>query len=338
MENAGAIKKLYASIGKLITSSLELDKILGCIMEEVRIYFDAENWSLMRLDPLTDELFFVIVKGIDENAVESIRLSLGEGIAGTVAQTGRPVFVPDTSTDHRFTDRVDRATGFITRSIMAVPLVCRNRVLGVIELINRNAGTPYTEDEYLILQTIADFSAIAFANSALYEHAVLMSHTDPLTGLSNRTKLHQILEEAGRNDDTRRRHVDRLLKAIVVVADVDNFKGVNDTFGHAEGDRLLRETTQRLRKILRLEDEMFRIGGDEFLVLIRHDRNEDQEKIMERLKEDLEAISCLPLEEERILTFSYGISCGEMREIETLIRRADDDMYRNKGLKKRAPK
>jgi len=123
MYSLAQIKQLYANIGKLITSSLELDKVLEGIMEEVKVFFDAENWSLMRLDPNTDELFFVIVQGIDRKAVENIRLGPGEGIAGMVAKRGQSVFVPDTSADPRFSDRVDRATGFRTRSVMAVPLI-----------------------------------------------------------------------------------------------------------------------------------------------------------------------------------------------------------------------
>ncbi len=59
------MKKLYANIGKLITSSLQLDAVIEGIMEEVRVFFDPQNWSLLRLDPTTNQLFFVVVKGID---------------------------------------------------------------------------------------------------------------------------------------------------------------------------------------------------------------------------------------------------------------------------------
>jgi hypothetical protein len=78
MEDLFKIKKLYSSIGKIITSSLEFDAIQDSIMEEIHLFFDAENWSLMRFDPNTEELFFVIVKGIDAKAVENIRLGRGK--------------------------------------------------------------------------------------------------------------------------------------------------------------------------------------------------------------------------------------------------------------------
>ena len=166
MEELFKIKKLYSSIGKIITSSLEFGAIQDAVMEEIHLFFDAENWSLMRLDPNTDELFFVIVKGIDAKAVENIRLGRGEGIAGTVARTRKSIFVPDTSRDKRFSDRVDRATGFKTRSLMAVPVIFGDTLYGVIELVNRGSGGLFTEMEHLILQTIADYAAIAFANAA----------------------------------------------------------------------------------------------------------------------------------------------------------------------------
>ncbi|RPI93880.1 MAG: GAF domain-containing protein [Spirochaetales bacterium] len=161
MEELVNIKKLYSSIGKIITSSLEFGVILDSIMEEIHLFFDAANWSLMRLDPNTDELFFVIVKGIDTKAVENIRLGMGEGIAGTVARTKRSIFVSDTSRDRRFSDRVDRATGFKTKSVMAVPIVLGDTLYGVIELVNRTTGGLFTEMEHIILQTIADYAAIA---------------------------------------------------------------------------------------------------------------------------------------------------------------------------------
>ncbi len=334
MYSLAQIKQLYANIGKLITSSLELDKVLEGIMEEVKVFFDAENWSLMRLDPNTDELFFVIVQGIDRKAVENIRLGPGEGIAGMVAKTGKSVFVPDTSADPRFSDRVDRASGFRTRSVMAVPLIFRGAVYGVIELVNRTTGASYTEDEHLVLQTIADFSAIAFANAALYEKVLSLGATDPLTGLGNRANLEEIILNAEQSAGRRRRRVDEDMHALVAVIDIDDFKGINDTYGHREGDAVLKEISRLLRAHVRGNDTVFRIGGDEFLVLMTGPSAVTLAAMENRMRASLSSISEFSMGTRYSVHLSYGTCSGPLSSMRDLIHRADLEMYQNK----KAPK
>lgn len=335
MENLIQIKKMYANIGKLITSSLEIDQILEGIMEEVRLFFDAENWSLMRLDPNTRELFFVIVQGImDSKALESIRLELGEGIAGIVAKTGKSIFVPDTSKDRRFSDKVDRVSGFKTRSIMAVPLLFRGVTYGVIELVNRNSGKAFTEDEHLILQTIADFAAIAFANATLYERVLMMGNTDPLTGLFNRAKLDQIIAQTESIRKRHRRRHDSELYLVVAMIDINDFKGINDTHGHREGDAVLKELSRLLKARLRINDLIFRIGGDEFLTLMFVSSPESLIQFEKRIHRSLEQLSTFKVHRRLSVHFAFGCSAGAFASLGDLIHRADMAMYENKNSKK----
>ncbi len=330
------MRQLYASIGKLITSSLKIEEILGGIMEEVRRFFDAENWSLMRLDPNTRELFFVIIKGIDTKAVENIRLGLGEGIAGYVAKTGESVFVPDAKTDARFTDKVDRITGFDTRSVMAVPVIFKGTIYGVIELLNRTTGARYTDDEMLILQTIADFSAIAFANEALFQQVLMMGHTDPLTGLYNRLSLNQIIAESERDEGPQRRRSDQPRFAIVVLVDLNSFKAINDTLGHREGDAALVKTATLLRSRLRTNDQVFRIGGDEFLVLIREDDPDTLMRVETRIRAEMVKTCVFTIADGYRVEFAFGIASGPMSTLRELMHRADMEMYHCKKGRERA--
>jgi diguanylate cyclase (GGDEF)-like protein len=336
MEELFNIKRLYSSIGKIITSSLEFGAILDAIMEEIHLFFDAENWSLMRLDPNSDELFFVVVKGIDTEAVENIRLGMGEGIAGMVARTKRSIFVPDTSKDRRFSDRVDRATGFKTKSVMAVPVVFGDTLYGVIELVNRTAGGLFTEMEHLILQTIADYAAIAFANAALYEQALQRSLTDPLTGLLNRAKLEQVIADAEKAKSPRRRRYDEEPAAVVVMVDVDKFKEINDGFGHPKGDEVLREVSRIIKTRLRYNDMLFRIGGDEFLAIIPTPA-EQVEKIEKRFAREMKKLSRFAMADGPSVCFSYGTAAGPFPKIRDLIQKADAGMYHHKGTSKQKP-
>lgn len=330
MDQMGSLNRFYASIGKLITSSLDIRDILDGIMEEIRIYFDAENWSLMRLDPATGELFFIIVKGIDDRAVENIRLDPGEGIAGIVARTGTSVYVPDTSVDTRFSGKVDRVTGFATKSIIAVPIKFRDTVFGVIEIINRNTGGIFSSEEHIILQTIADFAAIAFSNAAAYEKAVHLSSIDPLTGLNNRVKLDEIIGAIENPGGLRRRKQDDDINAVAVIIDIDDFKGINDSLGHREGDAVLREASRLLRMILRRNDMLFRIGGDEFLMLVPTTSSDQLHRIEKRILKQLGLISGFSMDGKYEVRFSFGASHGPLRSIQDVIHRADLAMYEKK--------
>jgi len=334
--NSGSPDKtsmLYANIGKLITSSLELHEILEGIMEEIRIFFDPDHWSLMRLDHTTNKLFFTIIKGIDAEIVKNVRIDLGEGIAGRVAETGESIFVQDTSKDPRFTGSVDKITGFNTESIIAVPVIFRGCVYGVIELINSTKGGNFTGKEHFILQTIADFSAIAFANSYLYEQALSMSITDPLTGLLNHARLDSIIEDWEKTKSRLRRHEDQLSRVIAVFIDLDTFKEVNDNFGHMEGDRVLKALARLLENKFRSDDYLFRVGGDEFLVLIRVSATDNIEMLQQRLDRELRSIVIKSSEKNYTVTFSFGISCGHLHEIRNLIKLADKKMYELKDSK-----
>uniref|UniRef100_UPI000B4E8378 cGMP-specific phosphodiesterase n=1 Tax=Leptospira interrogans serogroup Icterohaemorrhagiae serovar copenhageni (strain Fiocruz L1-130) TaxID=267671 RepID=UPI000B4E8378 len=161
--------KLYSSLGKIITSSLEQQEVLSAVMEEVRLFFSPKNWSLMRYDENSEELFFLIAEGIQFNHIRSIRLKSGEGIAGSVVQTKSPIFVENVKNDPRFSKKVDEKTGFETKTIIAVPMIFRGEVHGVIELVNRFDGSSFSPEDLVILQTIADFTAISLAHSDQYE-------------------------------------------------------------------------------------------------------------------------------------------------------------------------
>ncbi len=117
-------------IGKRLTSTINLDEILRLIMNKISELVPAENWSLLLLDELGEYLKFYIAVGIDFNAVKNIKIPIGQGIAGYVAQTTKPAFVDDVQQDQYFDDGVDRVTGFVTRSIICLPLVVQKRASG----------------------------------------------------------------------------------------------------------------------------------------------------------------------------------------------------------------
>lgn len=323
-------KQMYANIGKLITSSLEIHEIIDGVMAEIKQFFDPEHWSLLRLDHTSGELYFIFMKGSDIGRLREFRLRIGEGIAGTVAATGESIFVADARSDSRFSDRVDRLIDFNTRSIIAVPLIHRGVVYGVIEIINSDKQKLFSEDEHFILKTIADFTAIALANSSLYEQVVKQSCHDALTGLFNRKMLNEYIKQCTVSNTPARRCSDTGEEIIVVYMDVNNFKSINDIYSHREGDIALASISEKLRKIFRNDDLLFRIGGDEFLAVMKVNSHEDTTPVLERINKSFEQVFYSSPDGYTEIRISYGISKGDIREIESLISEADRRMYMNK--------
>ncbi|NIO70846.1 MAG: response regulator [Anaerolineae bacterium] len=154
-------------INKAITSSLDLDQILSQTMHGIRRILHVEAGSLLLLDEGSSLLEFKkILRGSQERMV-GFKLKPGEGIAGYVVQKGEPLLVLDAQNDPRFCPRIDEAIGFVTRSILCVPLKVKDRIIGAIEVINKLDGQ-FDENDLWLLNYMAGSVAIALENARLY--------------------------------------------------------------------------------------------------------------------------------------------------------------------------
>lgn len=327
------IQTLFTEIAKLITSSLEVPKIIDAIMRQVEAFFQPHNWSLLRIDPHTNELFFVIAKGIDESVLKNFRLKIGEGIAGKVALTGKSMFIQDAQQDPNFSQKVDSLSGFKTRSLIAVPIKFQKKVLGVIELINAFEDRAFTERELTTLETIADFSAIALTNALAYERINWDSKHDALTGLLNRLALEQLMSEWG---DVKpyyelERKLDTASCIVVALIDIDKFKEVNDQYGHQTGDEVLVKAADILKNCCHEHDCAFRIGGDEFLLILSNLQEKDIPMAEKSISDQLQQHS---RNLDPALGFSFGIASGLKMDLTELIKKADQNMYASKAKRK----
>ena len=154
--------------GGAMTSPMELSARLERVLEQAMELLHAERGSVMLLDEDAGELTVRASRGLDPSRL--FRVPVGEGIAGWVAQHGEPLLVPDVSQDPRFCVQMDRMTGFRSRSILCVPLKSRERVIGVLEAINKRgeAGdSRFTQADLELLTTLASWVAVAVENAWL---------------------------------------------------------------------------------------------------------------------------------------------------------------------------
>jgi diguanylate cyclase (GGDEF)-like protein len=298
--------------GRAMNAGLELSEVLRRILDNALDLLDAGDGSVLLVEE-PGVLRAVCVRG-NEAARDAV-VRIGEGIAGRVAATREPLLIEGGRHD----------------SAMSVPLVHRGTLLGVLN-VNARPGRTFDEYDLRALGLFGEHAASSIANARLHEaeraNAIALAHRayhDPLTDLGNRELFADVVGSA--------LAADRLRPVGVVLLDLDDFKKVNDTIGHATGDRLLCLVAERLTANLDVGDVAARLGGDEFAVLLGDVRSADA---AHRTAERLLAALTGPIElDGRSITVraSVGVAVGRAGDVtvEELLRNADVAMYTAKG-------
>jgi len=304
---------------KMINSSLDLNLIVKRAIEAATNLLDSEAGRLLLIDRDTDELFFETALGGEDKKVQSMRLKKGSGIAGWVADNGRPALVNDVAEDERFYKGIDEQSGFRTRSIVCVPLKFKENIIGVLQVVNKIEGT-FSEDDVIILYAFANQVAIALEDARLYKDSI----TDYLAGLYHHKffslRLKEELERAKRYN----------YSLCLLFIDIDHFKEVNDNFGHSVGSRTIVEVARIIQRNLRAVDVISRYGGDEFEILLPYTSFEGSKIVAERLRKSVEETEF----DGFSITLSIGLTFFDGNDAdlnpEEFIDYADKALYRAK--------
>jgi diguanylate cyclase (GGDEF)-like protein len=314
-------------IGKALTSTLEVRELLEAIMRQVDRLIRPKSWSMLLLDEESQELRFEIAVSPVAEQLKGITLKMGEGIAGWVAMYGEPLLIPDVRRDERFCTHIDEKSSFQTRSIIAVPMKIKERVVGVIELINSFDELVFDDSDLRILSAIADFAAIALENARNYVRINELVVTDDLTGLYNARHFGKMIE-------------DEFIRAeryqyefSLIFLDMDHLKGINDVHGHLVGSRMLSELGGLIKNNIRSSDRAARYGGDEFVIILPQTGKQQAMTLADKLLELLRAREFFADDGQLIrLTASFGVATfpqDAASKVE-LIRAADIAMYQAK--------
>ena len=315
---------VFHELGKALTSSLQLDQVLRTIMEKINEVLRPDTWSLLLMDVDKGELYFQIATGVGAEALKDVRIKLGQGLAGWVAQTGEVVVVPDTSKDSRFFAQVDERTKMETRSIVAVPVRFRDHCLGVIELINCIGPEGFSKRDLALLEALADYAAIAIENARHVQRIHELTITDDCTSLYNARHLNFMLDT-----ELYRSHRYAFEFSLIFI-DLDHFKNINDTHGHLMGSKLLAEIGSAIKEKCRMIDLAFRYGGDEFVAVLPQTSGASAAKAANRLLVALRARRFLSPENLSLrLTASLGVASypEDGDNAAALLERADQRMY-----------
>lgn len=163
---------LIEEIGQNLASTLDLNEVLTRLLTRVHNALDVEDGSILLTEEPSGDLVSQVVLGVlSARMTKHFRVPKGQGIAGQVAETGIPIIVNDAKSDPRHFTKIDETTGFETRSILCVPILTHERILGVLEVFNKKSGS-FTPQDQMLLSSIANYAGIALENARLHQSVV----------------------------------------------------------------------------------------------------------------------------------------------------------------------
>lgn len=257
-EYANRFQRRLHAFNRRLARECSPEYLNGLVLKTLARQVRAETAALAIYAPAEGALAIVATVGYPVSLVEHLRIQPGEGLIGGAYKSGKAVMGdPSHAEAKRLRYRTD--------SYMVLPIVAGNERLGVITLTDRSDGRRFDARDFASARLLASGAAAAFSRDRLRERLAELTElatVDPVTGLFNRryfeTRLEAEVERA------RRQRQDLALLLI----DIDDFKRVNDTRGHLEGDRILREVADLLRAGVRIFDVCARYGGEEFVIVM----------------------------------------------------------------------
>ena len=312
------LEDIFLYMSQLVDEK-DFSKVVSLLTDLGRVLAHSERASFWYWDAKHKQYWTLAAVGSDKITVPE-----GSGIIDASIQNKETIVINDPYQDERFNPAVDKQTGFVTKSILCMPVTnAKGKVIGAYQAINKlNAdGTAGTFDE-------KDKKHLTLA--AVYCGKTLESYLldteiriDPLTGLTNRRGFYEFYEETVSDPQNG--------TASIIMCDIDFFKKVNDTYGHNAGDAVLQRIAAVLQEHVGSEDEAVRWGGEEFILMCMDCPLVKAQEIAEHIREIVEHMS-IEFEEHHIaVTMSFGVyQLDGDQTMDQNVKQADERLYQAK--------
>ncbi|MBI5188150.1 MAG: sensor domain-containing diguanylate cyclase [Nitrospirae bacterium] len=321
----------------LVSSTLNPKEVLYLVVKKIPEIINVTRCSMISMG-VEEQRYAYVVSTFEDPKITNIRLDLQKYPEIRKALTlKKPVIIKDAMKDPIMKEVRDIIAPIGIRSIVVIPMVFRDEIIGTLFLRTSRAGHTFTEREIKLCTAIANASANALYNAFLYDRVEKektrlerLAITDYLTGIYNIRYFYNRIDEefsrAGRYN----------IPLGCMMFDIDYFKKINDTYGHRVGDIVLREFAQLVKRHTRKPDILARYGGEEFIMLLPETSMKGAIAEAKRLRKVIKEHQFKSLKEKREITVSIGIACSpdeKIKSCDDLITLTDDALFtaKNRG-------
>jgi diguanylate cyclase (GGDEF)-like protein len=323
---------LFCEVGRIIASELEPSELVQKIIVSIgkAVGFEEASVYVVKKDLSGLVPIYFHTPPLQGKINEPIYLD--NGAPGEIAATGEPLFLDDSSHYETFLHHPDEAQK--PGSYFGIPLMNENRIVGIMGF-SHSKPSSFSVEDFDLLRTLSHTISAGIEKAELFKRTLDIARCDELTGMLNyRVLLEKLEEEFGRQVRTGR-------DFSFIMIDIDDFKRVNDRYGHLEGSRVIAQMGALLREQFRTgsTDSCFRYGGEEFSIMLGETGMDMALKLAERVRKAVEdyPFTFKSLHPFEVLTVSLGVATkqkGDGKTIPGLIQESDVALYRSKALGK----
>lgn len=318
-KNAEALREAVNAI----TSALELDQVLERVLVFLEHVVPYDSATIFLIE--ADTIMAVAGRGLpNPELVINRKFPRNNELFFEAERTKKPVYIPNAQIDPRFQQW---GAALYIAGWMGIPIIWHGQVIGMltIDSITPNA---YGAKQATLAQAYADQAAIAIKNSQMFEKTKVMSITDPLTNLFNRRHFFEIAQAEFEKFRM------SALPFSIIIFDLDNFKQINDSYGHLTGDQVLIAVAQAIQSQLREEDLLCRFGGDEYIALLKAIDKETVKKIVLRMDQAIQNIQLPNIKCSISASIGYASPSPETNKLDEIVNMADKMLYEIKAIHK----
>ena len=316
--------KTLLEIGQSLVSITDLDQLLRQIVDVLAKEIQAERALITLRHPITGEMRIANSTANVDTSTQEDAILFSKTIVSDVINKGKSIFSRDVIKDSTYS-KTDSVMNLKIRSLMCVPLIAKQNgdIIGTVYVDNRSVGNIFSKEDLTLLESFASLAGMAIENAHLYELAIM----DELT----KCYVRRYFEQRLREEFSRTERQESPLSLLMI--DVDQFKEINDKYGHAVGDTALKEIARTIKRNLRTYDLLARLGGDEFAIILPDVPFQDAYRVAEKIR-----IACGQLIFPGVqakTTVSIGIACYPLHHVnnaESLLKKADVALYKAKQL------
>lgn len=308
--------------GMVVAERSDFRETVNHILEQLKrmVFYDSASVQLLE----GNELYIIGGSGWnDPKDISDIHFSIpGDNPNTVVIEKGSPYYLPDAGIEYK---QFNHPPHNHIRSWLGVPMIVQEKTIGLMAIDSKQPNG-FSEQDIMVASEFANQVAIALENARILHETQTQAITDALTGIYNRRGLFQM----GEFEFQRARRIQRPFS--IMMFDIDHFKKINDTYGHAVGDQILQQLAQRCAKTSRATDLVGRYGGEEFVILLTETNLEAAKIIGERLRQSIQSTPFHTESGELIITTSIGVTESIPTDtLTTLIKRADAALYKAKN-------